>query len=77
MKVEQAELQLNKDNKEFFSGSLFLRAGMGNTGEQRKLKEGPLDLDGPEAQLSSVSHTGQGHTERCVCKSGAGAESLV
>lgn len=69
MKVEKIELQLNKDNEEFFSVSFSLRAGMGNRREQRKSKVGPLDLDGPKAQLPSISHTGQGHTERCACES--------
>lgn len=66
MKVEKTELQLNKDNKEFFSGSFSLRAGMGNRREQRKSKVGPLGLDGRGAQLPSVSHTGQGHRKVCM-----------
>lgn len=77
MKVEKTELQLNKDNEQFFSGSFSLREGMGNRREQRKSKVGPLGLGGPEAQLPSISHTGQGHTERCASESGVGAGSLV
>lgn len=71
MKVEKAELQLNKDNDE--SGGLLSEQGW-ETGEQRKSKVGHLGLDGPKAQLPIISHIGQGCPGRCACRiSGLGS----
>lgn len=39
-----------------------LRVGIGNRGEQRTSRVGPLGLDVPRGSLPSISHTDQGHT---------------
>lgn len=53
-----------------FSPEVFSQSRHGEQGRKRKSKVGPLGLDGPEAQLPSISHTGQGHTGRCAYESG-------